>query len=159
MRIKPRYYVTPENLKMKELLLANGLVALVDDADYPALSAHEWYAYPGGYVMRTEPNPTKPGSKTTIYAHRVITGCVPGDGVKVDHRDGIKLNCQRGNLRRATPAQNKQNTPAQRNNACGLKGVCLHKQSGRWQAQIKANGRVVYLGLWGSPRSGAPSLL
>lgn len=143
---------------MKELLLPNGLVALIDDADYPALFEHKWYVNSDGYAMRAVPHPTKPGSTTTIYAHRVIMGCVPGDRIKVDHRNGNKLNCQRGNLRRATHAQNKQNTPAQRNNACGLKGVCLHKQSGRWQAQIQANGKSVYLGLWGSPRSGARSL-
>jgi len=144
---------------MKKLPLNNGLVALVDDADYPALAAHKWNVNSDGYVMRTAPHPTNPGRKTTIYMHRAIMGCTLGDGVRVDHRDVNTLNCQRGNLRIATHMQNMQNKPAYRNNASGFKGVFLDKRSGRWQAAIMSRGRRIHLGMSDSPRSCASSLL
>lgn len=87
-------------------------------------------------------------------AHRLawlfMTGEMPEK--QIDHRDRNKANNAWSNLRSATNAQNHQNRfEAQANNKTGLLGVCFHKAAGRWIAQIKKNGRRIYLGLHDTP--------
>jgi hypothetical protein len=80
------------------------------------------------------------------YAHRmawlIITGQNPSD--EIDH---INLNPDDNrleNLRPATHAQNHRNRTKQRNNTSGFKGVS--KDKNKWCAQIKLNGRKIFIG-------------
>lgn len=66
----------------------------------------------------------------------------------VDHRDLDKLNNRWANLRAATVAQNAANAAGR---GAYPKGVTLHK-NGRYQAQIKTDGRNHYLGLFDTPQ-------
>ena len=53
------------------------------------------------------------------------------------------------NLRLATVQENNHNiSTSNKNNASGLRGVCWHKFSGKWRAQIKINGNIKHLGLF-----------
>ena len=95
---------------MKEIPLTQGKVALVDDADYPALSAHKWYylqAKPGfGYAVR------KVGLggrlQRLVYLHREILAA-DATGLWVDHRNGDTLDNTRANIRLCTPLENARN--------------------------------------------------
>lgn len=69
----------------------------------------------------------------------------PPAGV-VDHRNRDTLDNRIANLRDATFAQNQYNRTAQANNTSGFKGVSLIKKTGRYRADIKANGVPRYLG-------------
>jgi hypothetical protein len=70
----------------------------------------------------------------------------------IDHRDGNRLNNRWNNLRRATRSQNNANTPRQRNNLSGFKGVGL--RSGRkWRARICKNKRRHTLGTFSTPQA------
>lgn len=86
------------------------------------------------------------------YEHRLIFllhhGYLPEF---IDHIDGNKSNNQIENLRAATKSENMRNRGAQSNNALGLKGVCFHKQTGRYKAEIKLHGKRTHLGLFDTP--------
>ena len=73
-----------------------------------------------------------------------MTGEWPVMGV--DHIDLNGLNNRWANLREATKAQNGHNTRAPRTNTSGFKGVSLHKQTGRYRAYIRVDGRQRWLG-------------
>lgn len=67
---------------------------------------------------------------------------------EIDHRNGERDDNQIYNLRSATGSENQWNKKIPKNNTSGLKGVSLHKQSGRWTANICKYRRVTYLGLF-----------
>jgi hypothetical protein len=69
---------------------------------------------------------------------------------EIDHINGLKDDNRICNLRLATKEQNQQNRPAHSGHALP-KGVTLHKQSGKYQAQIGAGGKTIYLGLFDAP--------
>lgn len=86
------------------------------------------------------------------YAHRTMVahhlawlfahGEMPPEGMVVDHKDLNPFNNRIDNLRLATAQQNSANRRPRRD---GLKGVA-RLRSGRYQAQIKVNGKSLYLG-------------
>ena len=66
---------------MRKIPLTKGRFALVDDADYEAMSRIKWQYHDAGYaVSRTR----KTGS---IYMHRLLMKATPD--IEVDHRDRI----------------------------------------------------------------------
>lgn len=73
----------------------------------------------------------------------------------VDHESRDTLDNRITNLRDATFAQNQHNRTAQVNNTSGHKGVSLIKKTGRWRADIKANGVPKYLGSFATPEEAA----
>lgn len=151
--------MTNTNQNYRTIPLTRGLVALVDEADYGALSAFKWYAIEG-YAGRKLPHPTQPGKQITILMHRQIMGCSYGDGVQVDHRDTNRLNCRRANLRCSTQAQNTRNRGADRDNRSGgLKGVTWCKRQLKFIARIGFERKYVYLGAFDSPRGSARCVL
>jgi HNH endonuclease/AP2 domain len=64
----------------------------------------------------------------------------------VDHRDVDPTNDRWENLRHATNAQNCRNTRRYSNNTTGFKGVSFHKRDRKFQANIRKDGRLRFLG-------------
>jgi hypothetical protein len=89
------------------------------------------------------------------FAHRLawlyMTGNFPE--FMIDHKDGIKNNNRFSNLRDVTNATNTQNTHHARpcNNSTGILGVSIDKRRGTYRAQIKVDGRNIYLGDFDDP--------
>lgn len=71
----------------------------------------------------------------------------------IDHINGDPSDNRIENLRAATKAQNRANSVIGQDSTSGLKGVTRHKQTGKWQAGIMANGKRKHLGLFDSPSS------
>lgn len=69
----------------------------------------------------------------------------------VDHINGESLDNRRANLRLATQTQNNINAKCRSDNQSGFKGVGFHRQTGKWVARIKVNGRTKSLGLYETP--------
>jgi hypothetical protein len=66
---------------------------------------------------------------------------------EIDHIDGNKLNNAIQNLREVTRSENQSNIyKPQSINKLGLRGVCKHRN--KFMADIKVNGKKVYLGLF-----------
>jgi AP2 domain-containing protein len=131
--------------------LTKGLVAIVDEADMPLISAIAWKAedhagcryaayneYIGNYRQRK------------VYMHRLIIGA--GKNQRVDHRNGNGLDNRRSNLRIATVGQNAANRAAY--SKTGYKGVHV-KPSGNFHASISKDKRTIYLGTFPTPEEAA----
>ena len=70
----------------------------------------------------------------------------------VDHINGVRTDNRWANLRPATSAENRQNIRrAKSNSASGVLGVSWHRGAGKWQAQIKHEGKTRALGLFLNP--------
>ena len=82
-------------------------------------------------------------------AHRLaflwMTGQWPHE---TDHIDGDRTNNAWANLREVTRSQNSMNHPVRSTNKSGAKGVFWHKRARKWQAEIKRDGSLHYLGLF-----------
>jgi hypothetical protein len=132
--------------------LSRGLTAVIDASDAALVAPFNWYAsvrrrgdgsIRTAYAVRTERN----GSKT-IQMHREIVR--PADGLYPDHVNGDGLDNRRANLRLATSGQNSLNRRNRYDCTSGAKGVCRHKATGKWRAQIMSDGKYYHLGLFDS---------
>lgn len=87
------------------------------------------------------------GSKHSV--HRILyemdRGPIP-EGLQIDHIDQNKGNNSRNNLRLATNAENCRNTGMRSTNTSGFKGVSWYRARSKWRADIRYQGRSIYLG-------------
>jgi len=131
---------------MKNIELANGKIAQVDDDDYAYLSAFKWSQAGGGYAR------TAVAGKS-YYMHKVVMMCSSDD--MVDHIDGNKLNNQKSNLRKCTQLENTRNRKLDKRNKSGYKGVTWYPRDEKWRASISVSGKVKWLGLFSDPKEAA----
>ena len=124
----------------KEILLTRGLVAVVDDADFEAVTKYKWYAEP----RRGNRAYAVSSSAPEKYLHRFIMK--PGPGLVVDHKDHDCLNNRRTNLRVCTPQENQRNMLRPRNNTSGYKGVSYATNVKKWHAYIRSGRKRVNIG-------------
>ena len=125
--------------------LTQGALALVDDADYAALTQMgNWCLSNRGYAVHYT---RIDGQRKVLFMHRVIMAAPPQ--LQVDHINRDRLDNRRANLRFATRSQNQANKGLQRNNSSRFKGVSWNK--GRWEARIRYNGARLYLGRFDDP--------
>jgi AP2 domain/HNH endonuclease len=92
------------------------------------------------------------GRRRILKVHRVVWALGNGRWPEheVGHREGFEAGNGIGNLREATHAENQQNSKTHRNNTSAYPGVSRQRQ-GKWQAEITADGRKVYLGRFDTP--------
>lgn len=132
----------------RTIQLTNGMTAKVDADDFLALNELTWQAFRAThsrnwYAVRNYG--TKPNQKT-VRMHRQIMG-VTDPKVFIDHINGDSLDNRRCNLRIVTHSQNHMNERLRSDNASGFKGITrVTTKSERWQANITANGKTLYLG-------------
>lgn len=92
--------------------------------------------------------------RRTYQAHRLawlyIHGCWPKG--EIDHINRIKADNRISNLRDVSTAENQHNRCLPlHGSSVGMIGVTPHKQSGKFQAAIRAHGKSIYLGLFETP--------
>lgn len=125
--------------------LHGGTSALVDEADLDKLVCVRWYLTKDGYAR----GKLKDGKHVSMHRHVLgLTGAL--SAFDVDHIDGNRLNNQRSNLRLVNDSLNQANRHVIQGGYSKFRGVTWHKQVGKWQAQIKVNGRSIYLGVYAS---------
>jgi hypothetical protein len=122
----------------KEIRLAGGHIALVDDCDFDDLSKYFWWLTSNGYAAR------KGKGRTTIRMHRQVIGVTADRSKLVDHINGNRLDNRRENLRACNKSQNGMNSKTRSDSVSGLKGVTATR--GRFSARISVDGRQKYLG-------------
>ena len=130
---------------MKRIALTQGKFALVDDEDFDWLNQWKWYFAKPGYAKRDEGGRK---NRKHVLMHRLIMSTPKEKGT--DHIDGNGLNNQRNNLRNASILENNRNLLSRKDNKSGFKGVYWHSAIKRWAAQIKFNGKQLYLGSFNS---------
>ena len=122
-----------------------GLVAKVSPEDVPLVSAYRWYGLPSGYAVTYK---ALPGNTfMQVLMHRLIMGVVKGDGQVVDHRDSVRLDNRRTNLRVTTYQGNARNrVNRQRGQIVGYTGVHKQAHDKKWKAFITVDYKHYYLG-------------
>lgn len=134
----------------REIELSQGLVALVDDADYEQVAAvGKWYACRNGQTFYARKNFNRGGRQWSVIMHSVITGWP-----LVDHINGNGLDNRRLNLRQATVVQNARNRRRRSDNTSGYKGVS-QRAPGRFRAYIEVSGTRENLGNFATPEQAA----
>jgi len=133
------------------LTLTRGYVAVVDAADVPLVNGGKWTALVS--PKRHAVYACRSVAGKMLLLHRLILAAPPG--VEVDHIDGDGLNNRRANLRLCSHADNQKNKGPRSGSRSGLKGVSWDSRAGRWRAEIAANGRRRWLGLFDDPAEAA----
>lgn len=125
---------------------------MVDDEDYERLSKFKWHTVASHgtrfYAARTV---KINGKRVTVFMHRVIMGEA---GECVDHKDNNSLNNQKANLRPCSYVENGRNRKLQKHSS-KYKGVHFFKQTGKWMAYVRVNGKNVHLGCFANERDAA----
>ena len=146
-----------------EIPLTQDQVALVPDDDHEWVSVVKWFAKwnqatRSFYAARNVSTGMKHPKQRTLRMHRVIwehhNGPIP-DGFTVDHADRNSLNNCPSNLRLATRTQQCQNQGLRSDNKSGYRGVSWWRRSEKWLAQIRVDGKLIYLGLYDDPIAAA----
>lgn len=93
------------------------------------------------------------GKSWLIPAHQIVWAMTYGEwpSSELDHRNNDRSDNQPSNLRIATRPQNMANMNAHSDNKLGLKGVHLHRQTGKYRAKICHERRIISLGLYETP--------
>lgn len=110
---------------------------IMDIEDLPLLEKTSWCIDSLGYICGT----IKSG---TVRLHTLIMNS--SNKIRVDHRDGNKLDIRKSNLRLCSHAENNRNQGKRNDNSSGYKGVSQRKNSNKWSARIGINGHYIYLG-------------
>lgn len=127
------------------MTLKNGKHFLVDKSDYDNLRNLSWYIAADGYVVAESGNRRK-GERKTFHMHRMILNAKPGE--QVDHRNTIRHDNRRSNLRFSSKSTNGMNRGKQSNNKSGYKGVCWTKQRNKWRVTINKNKKQYHVGFF-----------
>lgn len=91
-------------------------------------------------------------SGKSYRTHRLAWLYMTGEWPKehIDHINGMRNDNKFSNLRCASNAENMHNIGKYVTNTSGFKGVSWHKAAKKWCAQIKIDGKRIYLGLFES---------
>lgn len=92
--------------------------AIIDLEDMEKCTPYKWGIAADGYAAT---------SKVGKLHHYLF-------GINVDHKNQIKLDCRKENLRFCTHPQNMANVGIKSNNTSGFKGVCWDKGAQKWIA-------------------------
>lgn len=121
-------------MSAREIVLSNGMVALVDADDYEEVSRYKWnptLSMRHVYARRSK----RIGKRvTTVIMHREILKA-PKDMV-VDHINGNTLDNRKANLRICTNRENLGNRKLNKNNTSGYRGVTKVARDGKWRASV-----------------------
>lgn len=145
---------------MKKIPLTPSGFAIVDDEAYERLAKFKWhsngrYATRGKYLGKT---PDGKYAHTTVKMHREILDAPAG--IEVDHINHDRLDNRRCNLRLATRKQNMANSPLNKKNTSGYKGVTYspttvgnagrsrYRVSSPWMARIGYEGKRIFIGIY-----------
>ena len=117
-----------------------GPFAIVDAADYEALSKYNWYARHTPTVCYAVAR----HKGKFIHMHRLIMNAPAG--LVVDHIDHNGLNNTRKNLRLCTRAENNRNQRPKPGGTSKYKGVSWHSEKRKFRAYITYERKTHYLG-------------
>jgi hypothetical protein len=136
--------------------------------DYePITGAFTWKPRPdrspqwnGRFAGKKTGNPNEHGALRIgidgelYYAHQLAWIYMTGENpapLTIDHIDCNPSNNAWQNLRLATKSEQAANRRKRTDNKSGYKGVYFMPNVGKWSAQTRVDGKLIYLGLFDSP--------
>lgn len=137
----------------QSILLTRGLVAIVDDEDYEALSPYRWRVLGRAGRWYAYRQWREGGMRRHLSMSRLIVGAQRGQ--IVDHVNRDTLDNRRSNLRIVTRSANALNRDVYASNTSGYVGVSWHTQRSKWEARFWCDGRCYSLGLFATAEAAA----
>lgn len=106
---------------------------------------------PGDPVGTIKDGYTAINYRQTIYrAHRLAWWIMTGEWLPadqdIDHINGDRADNRWANLRLATRSQNNMNATLRSDNKSGFRGVSWRRDTQKWHARIKVEGKTILLG-------------
>jgi len=148
---------------MKEFVLTQGKVTIVDDEDFDKLNnGNKWFCWKSRFTPSNTPlfyavRHCNDKTRSLERMHNVIM--VPPAGLEIDHIDGNGLNNQKINLRFATRRQNRQNLHIKKTSR--YPGVFTEKRlfgyKKPWRAAIQFGDVMKHLGYFSTEEEAAES--
>jgi hypothetical protein len=136
-----------------EIILSNGMIALIDDEDKEKIIPYRWHAnknsidktwYAVGYCNGKH-----------VRMHIIIMEKLNPNSMDIDHKDRNGLNNIKSNLRLATKSQSIINQGIKNTNMSGYKGVSWDKKAQKYRAGITFKGMTSNLGNFDNPEDAA----
>jgi len=128
----------------KKLRLADGSAVVLDEDDFWRFWKKRMFSYSNGIVYFRDEEDNR-----TYRLHREVVEV--RDERIVTFLDGDPRNCTRGNLLVQDRGVYGRGRPSQ--SASGFKGVSPYR--GRWQATIRVDGKLLWLGTYDAPEDAA----
>lgn len=122
----------------------NGTYFFFDKEDYDKIKNYSWW-YDGRYVIAHSLKDDK-YSTDIIRMHRVVMDISDREDIEVDHKNLIRYDCRKTNLRKAITSENSRNKDFSYLSPTGVVGV--KKENSKWLASIKINKEILRLGLF-----------
>jgi hypothetical protein len=137
----PNEYVTLPTLDGGDitLIFITGMrsgAMVIETSDLPLMTPIRWWMDEHGYA-------TGKWNGKAIRAHQLLTGYAKG--IEVDHKNRVRLDDRRENLRPATRQQNCTNADRRAHNKSGFRGV-FEGEPGKYRVSISVNGKRINLG-------------
>lgn len=130
---------------MKEIVLTQGLVTIVDDECFERFGKFKWHTIKDGRNYYAGRNAGFFPCQKKQLLHREILSAP--EGMDTDHINGNGLDNRRENLRLCTKQENNFNKRHIRNGKSSqFKGVCWDGRNLKWHARIQVDGREISLG-------------
>jgi hypothetical protein len=133
---------------MRQILLSQGQVALVDDQDFSLLSDFRW-CYRAerdgrqGYAVRHRKTD---GKDRLCYLHREVLPAPEGHETIFLNHD--RLDCRRENLKVVTKEEARRHHRVRSDSRSGVKGVRFNPDGGTWTAVTYRHGRCYHVGTY-----------
>ena len=131
---------------MKEILLSQGKVALVDDEKFDELQKYKWSIDGSGYAQTNLK--TEKGWRPARM-HRIILSLIGRE--MADRINFNKLDNRLLNLRKCNASGNVRNRGINNNNKSGFKGVYFNLFRNIHQTYITADYKHIYIGSFTDP--------
>jgi hypothetical protein len=130
---------------MKEIVLTQGKMVLVDDEDFGSLNIYKWAAHfnPSSGIWYAE--------NAKIKMHRFILKALPNQ--EVHHLDRNGLNNQRSNLLLCTREQHKHFEGPRK--GAEYKGIYYRPDRGTYYASISVKHKSIHLGSFNNKKEAA----
>ncbi len=121
----------------------NNIPLYFDLEDYDKIKDYCWHINDNGYLISHISK-----SNQRIRLHRLVMGCVPNDGLLIDHINHDTLDNRKINLRIVNYRQNAMNMIKKETNISGATGVSWDKEKSKWCALITDNYKTIFLGYY-----------
>ena len=130
-----------------------GLEFQADEDDSEFILNKKWYHFKtqSGYYIHTY-NDSK--NKKKIWLHRLLTN-TNDTNLIIDHKNRDTTDNRKDNLRICTKKDNRYNSGPNYNNITGYKGVQLRKDTNKYRAVIRVEGKLINLGQFDNPKEAA----
>ena len=110
----------------------------IDEEDLELVCGYTWHLHSGGYIATHTKCVKGKSKREPILLHRLVMNAKSDD--EIDHKNRVKTDCRKSNLRFCTQTQNLHNASMRSDNTSGITGVSQNKPN-LWEACMEMYGK------------------